>query len=429
MEAAPSVRISPETLRKNYRQIFQDLAGRGDLVWVDTREQRFLLVNSPAHVQEMLVDRAAALVKPDSQLIETGPPAPAPADDDVPVPEFRAALSRGMGNRRIPDVLAGITSAVDVETQGWHDGAYLPLMQMMRRLSINSMCRASFGSSFSASETDQAERALAATVRGFQVNTRAARRMDRWKFDRRRRKQGYMALDALSGSLIANADLSRPSELTATLHDLPRLAPSFTDAQIHGMITELFVGAVDPMAQTAAWTLFRFATETEAAARLRDEWDAVLTAGEPLDRAALGKLRYTEAFVREVTRLHPTNDRITRQAIEDTSIGGENVPTLARVILNVNALHRDPRFHEDPERFAPERWLDGRAGSHKFAYVAFGVGGRRCLGETMGVTSLIALLPALAHDWDFEFGKLRISKGARSQPAENTKLTLRARSS
>ena len=80
---APLVHVSPRTLRKDYRRTLVELASRGDLVWVDTGGQRFLLVNTPELVRELMVERAEELVKPDSQVIETGPPVPTAADDGI----------------------------------------------------------------------------------------------------------------------------------------------------------------------------------------------------------------------------------------------------------------------------------------------------------------------------------------------------------
>jgi cytochrome P450 len=413
---APLVHVSPRTLRKHHRRTLADLASHGDLVWVDTGRRRFLVVNSPDLVRELLVDRAEELVKPDSQVLETGPPAPASADDGIPVPEFRAALAKGMGAGRVQDVVESVTSAAADEVAQWRDGMRFRLMPRMRRLAITSTCRPAFGSRLSPGEVARAERAVRWIGRAIQVNSPAAQRWDRLTLNRRRRRGSFVQLLALIRSLAANADHSRPTELTATLDDLPRLAPSLTEDDLEAMLVELFLGAVGPLAQTAAWALLRFATEPEAAARLRREW-----AGAP----PTGKLPYTEGFVREVTRLHPTNERITRQATRETSLGGERIAELTRVILNVRALQCSPRFFEEPARFAPERWLDGRPSPNKFAYVAFGVGGRRCLGDTMAVAALTALLPALLRDWDLAFGKVRFTSKGRYQPAESVKVTVR----
>ena len=423
---ASLVRISPRTLRKHHRRTFGDLATRGDLVWVDTGQRRFLVVNSPDLVRELMIERAEQLVKPDSQVLETGPPAPASADDDIPVPEFRAALAKGMGASRVPDVVESVTAAASAEASEWRDGMRFRLMPRMRRLAINATCWPSFGSRLGPEEVARAERAVRWIGRSIQVNSRAAQRWDRLTLNRRRRRGSYRQLVALNARLVANADRSRPTELTATVEDLPQLAPALTDEDQQAMLVELFLGAVGPLAQTCAWTLLRFSTEPEAAARLHREWDAVVPVRGSIDRETLARLRYTEAFVREVTRLHPTNERITRHAAVETALGGERIPELTRVILNVGALHRNPRFFEEPTRFAPERWLDGRPTPNKFAYVAFGVGGRRCLGETMGVAALTAMLPALVRDWDVEFGKLGFASKGRYQPAESVKVTVRA---
>jgi cytochrome P450 family 138 len=409
---APLVRISPRTLRKHHRRVFDDVAAHGELVWVDTGHQRFLVVNSADLVRELMVDRSEELVKPSSQAIETGPPARALADHGVPVAEFRAALAKGMGPGRIPDAVESATSAARAEVAQWRDGMRFRLMPRMRRLAITATCWSSFGSRLSQKDVFLAEQIVRRAGRRVPVNTRAAERWDRLTLGRWRRRGSVAHLALLSRILVANADRSRPTQLTAVLDDLPRLAPSWTEFDRQTMLVELFRGAVGPLAQTCGWTLVRFASEPEAAAHLRAEWD-----GE--------NRTYTEAFVREVTRLHPTNERITRQAVAETALGGEHVPELTRIVLNVGALHGDPRSFEEPGRFAPERWLDGRPTPNKFAYVAFGLGGRRCLGEAMAVASVTAMLPALLRDWDIRFGKLRVATKGRHQPAESVKATVR----
>jgi cytochrome P450 len=123
-----------------------------------------------------------------------------------------------------------------------------------------------------------------------------------------------------------------------------------------------------------------------------------------------------------VTRLHPTNPRITRAALADTSVGGEPVPAHTRVVLNVNAIARDPRYYEEPDRLLPDRWLDGRP--HKFAYLSFGVGERRCLGEPFALAALTALLPALAAGRTFAFRELQEARRGRHQLAEGLRVTV-----
>ena len=164
-----------------------------------------------------------------------------------------------------------------------------------------------------------------------------------------------------------------------------------------------------PLTQTAGWLLLHFADQPLEAARLRAEWPAT---------------ERTSAFVREVTRLHPTNPRITRAALVDTSVGGERVPANTRVVLNVNAINRDVRLYEAPDRLQPDRWLDARP--PKFGYLSFGVGERRCLGETFAVAALTAILPALCREWDLDLAERRVTTSGRRQLAEGTVATIRS---
>jgi hypothetical protein len=264
-------------------------------------------------------------------------------------------------------------------------------MPLLRRVGIAAAVQGAFASELS----DEEVRRLEGVLRWFDEAPRVlpARRLSRHGLRRRLMEQ---ELRHVGTAVAAGADRSVPSELDAlAVGDVPALAG------------ELLLGAVGPLVQSAAWLVVRFTTERDEAARLRAEWPAT---------------RRTEAFVREVTRLHPTNPRITRTALVDTAVGGEPVPARSRIVLNVNAISRDARFFDEPERLLPDRWLAGRP--HKFAYLSFGIGERRCLGEALAVAALTALLPALAERWELRIVGLRETPAGRRQPAEGTRLAV-----
>ena len=128
-----------------------------------------------------------------------------------------------------------------------------------------------------------------------------------------------------------------------------------------------------------------------------------------------------------MTRLHPTNPLIVRVATEDTSVGGEAVPAGSLVVVHVAALHRDPDVFAEPERFLPERWLDGRTAEHRFSYAAFGIGDRRCLGEAIAMRSLTALVDAVAREWDLSFGAVDVAARGRRQLSDDARVSVRRR--
>ena len=420
-------RVPLRALRRDFLAVFEGLYSKADLVWVSVGRRRFLLVNGADQVREVMIERAEELVKPPSQTIEIGPPAAVVPGDGFPVPLFRRALAKGLGAERIGDMLDAVAAAAATETADWRDGSRPPLMPRLRRIAIRSVCRASFASRLADDEIAKVEGVMRWFDRKPRVTSPATRRWRRFTRHGMSEKRVMEQLASVAGSLIENADLSRPTEMSAVVRDLPAFAPSLTLEDRKDVVGELLLGATGPLTQTAGWTLLRFATEADAAEALRREWADVLAPGEPVNRASLGGLRYTDAFVREVTRLHGTNVRIVRSAVVDTAVGREPIPARTRVILNVNGLHRDPRLYDEPERFLPERWVDGRPSAHKFAYVAFGAGGRRCLGETMAMVALVALLPALTRTWDLAFADYRSSRTGRRQLAENTQVELSIR--
>ncbi|HEY2327201.1 MAG TPA: cytochrome P450 [Gaiellaceae bacterium] len=360
--AAPVVRVSVQALRDDFEQVFAGLAERGDAVWVEAGKQRFLLVNGAEQVHEVLVARSADLVKPRSQAIDTGPArAEPPLDFDL-----------GTVRREVTGDLAGADSAAAaiaaaaLETATWVDGSTVELMPALRRIAIRT-----YSPGIDDADVERLDRVL------------------RWLDDAPR---------VLPASRFGKYSLQRAAmqrELSLVVEHIG------SDSPVAG---DLVLGGTGPVAQTAGWLLFRFASLPEEAARLRAEWPAT---------------ERTEAFVREVTRLHPTNPRITRTAVVDTEVAGESVPAATRVVLNVNAISRSARFYDEPDRLLPDRWLGGRP--DKFAYLSFGIGERRCLGETFALSALTALLPALSSGRRLELVGAETTATGRRQLAEGTR--------
>jgi epi-isozizaene 5-monooxygenase / beta-farnesene synthase len=420
--AAPQVQLRVEELLDDFEAAFDRLGDSGELVWVAIGAQRFLLVNGAARVREVLIDRSAELVKPRRQTVETGPPQPE-APSPIPIPAFRRALAHGLAGRD-GDLVAALADAAVLETREWTDGATVALMPALRRIAIRGTLRGLFA----VEPTDEEVTQLEGAMRWFDDAPRVStpRRFKGLSGHALRRPLVLGQLGAVSKSLVRRADRSRPSELTAVVSDLAEHSPELGERERLGLIGELLLGAAGPLTQTAGWMLWRFATERAEVEPLRAEWDEALAGDVPLDEA-VGRCRRTEAFVREVTRFHPTNPRITRVAVVDTEVGGEAVPAHTRVVLNVKRVNREPSVYAEPERFDSARWLDGRPAASTFAYVSFGSGERRCPGEHVGLSGLVGLLPTLVRDRDVEIGEIAASRTGRHQLADDAAVALRPR--
>ncbi|KAM3963690.1 cytochrome P450 338A1 [Aphomia sociella] len=96
---------------------------------------------------------------------------------------------------------------------------------------------------------------------------------------------------------------------------------------------------------------------------------------------------YLDVTVKESLRLHPPYSVITRQCVK-TYHYDSNLLIDKRITINVpvDALHKDEIYYHKPEIFNPNRFLDNdNSNSHSYAYLPFGTGPRKCIGEQLSL--------------------------------------------
>ena len=71
-----------------------------------------------------------------------------------------------------------------------------------------------------------------------------------------------------------------------------------------------------------------------------------------------------------------------------------------RVLNHHGVASRRPEFVSEPDVFKPERWLRANTDQglrHKFAYMPFGFGARRCLGKRYAEQEMMLVLAKVSH--------------------------------
>ncbi|KAF4408497.1 cytochrome P450 [Streptomyces lycii] len=161
------------------------------------------------------------------------------------------------------------------------------------------------------------------------------------------------------------------------------------------------------------WVFHELARHPEAEQRLHGELDTVLGHGRrPVEAEDLPRLTYARQVLFEVLRLYPPVWLLARRALEPVRLGDVELPEGAEVAFSKYALHRHPALHRDPDRFDPDRWLPERARSlPRGAYIPFGTGHRKCIGDNQAVTHSLTMLAAIASRW-----RLRSVPGHRVRP-------------
>ncbi|XP_024941102.1 cytochrome P450 6k1 isoform X2 [Cephus cinctus] len=85
----------------------------------------------------------------------------------------------------------------------------------------------------------------------------------------------------------------------------------------------------------------------------------------------------------ETLRKYPTIPMITREVTKSYTIPGTDIvlPVGLKCLLPIYAIHRDPKYYPDPERFDPERFNDEvKRERPAHTFLPFGGGPRFCLG-------------------------------------------------
>lgn len=207
----------------------------------------------------------------------------------------------------------------------------------------------------------------------------------------RRFKRAREMLDAIIYGLIARrrrdgGDRGDALSLLLAARDAETgVRPS--DAQIRDEIMTLFIAGHETTANALTWALYLLAQHDEVDRRLA----AALRDG---DRA------YLERVVKEVLRLYPPAWIIGREALHDVTLGdGTFIARGTTVFAAPLLLHRQAANFPAPDRFDPDRWL--RTEPPPFAYVPFGGGSRRCIGEEFALTEAAIVLAAIVRRYRF----------------------------
>ena len=100
---------------------------------------------------------------------------------------------------------------------------------------------------------------------------------------------------------------------------------------------------------------------------------------DALARAREGEDSYLDAVVQETLRVRPVIPAVLRKLQAPVELGGWQLPAGVTVMPAITLLHSDPTHFPEPERFLPERFLEGGQGS-TYTWIPFGGGRRRCLG-------------------------------------------------
>ncbi|NER27801.1 MAG: cytochrome P450 [Symploca sp. SIO1C4] len=155
------------------------------------------------------------------------------------------------------------------------------------------------------------------------------------------------------------------------------------------------------------WALLYMITYPDVQAKIQQELDEVVGRGQKISYKHRVELPFTEACINEIFRhsSSTTLPPVPYTTIRDTNLEGYFIPKNTPIIVSYYSLTRDQRYWEEPEQFNPYRFLDKNGKLRKKLldkFYPFGMGARRCIGESLGRFQIFLFFTNLMHQCKFE---------------------------
>ncbi|XP_060066309.1 cytochrome P450 3A8-like [Ylistrum balloti] len=161
-----------------------------------------------------------------------------------------------------------------------------------------------------------------------------------------------------------------------------------TESEIAAQAVLFFLAGYDTTASTLTFLMYHLVIYPEVCDKVLQEIDEKFGKNVP-DYDNVCELTYLEMCINETMRLFPIATRIDRMASRDIVIGNINIPKDMVVNIPVGAIHKDPEFWPEPEKFIPERFTaEAKVKMDPFVYLPFGAGPRSCIGLRLAMLEM-----------------------------------------
>jgi cytochrome P450 len=202
--------------------------------------------------------------------------------------------------------------------------------------------------------------------------------------------------------------------------------------QLRDDLMTMLIAGHETTAAVLTWAVFMLAQNPDKLVKAQAEVDTVLAQRNPTYEC-IKKLQYIRLIIAEALRLYPQPPLLIRRALQpDTLPGGYRgdkdgypIPRGTDIFISVYNLHRSPYFWDQPDNFEPERFLipqdnkgiEGWAGFDPykgqaalypneiisdFAFLPFGGGPRKCVGDQFALMESTVGLAMLLQKFDIE---------------------------
>lgn len=381
----------PQIIKDPFGYLKQAQADYGDLYNLNLGLTKMLVLNHPRQVQHVLVDNAQNYRKGGAMWDAIR----AMLGNGLVVSEGsfwlrqRRMMQPQFHRQRLAALTELMVSAMQEALDTWEpasaDDSDFNLAPAFNELTMKVITRTLFGTGLSTEEMDRVSKALDYSV-NYILKAIVLNGLPSWMPapGKKEFEKSIKQIDETVYRIIANSRKNGGAQnhMMAMLLDLvdDETGEGMTDQQLRDEVTTLFLAGYETTSIALTWAWDFLTHRPDVMEKLQAEVDSVL--GDRLPTFAdLMQLPYCRMVLQETLRIRPSAWQLPRTAVADDEIDGYSIPAGTTVTGLIYMCHYHPEEWENPEVFDPERFQPGKAEKrHKFAYMPFGAGQRKCIG-------------------------------------------------
>ncbi|KIJ40563.1 hypothetical protein M422DRAFT_32212 [Sphaerobolus stellatus SS14] len=177
-----------------------------------------------------------------------------------------------------------------------------------------------------------------------------------------------------------------------------------TDQDLMEQVLTFLGAGHETTASGISWTLWLLATNPEYQTRLREELLPVLEANPRPDYRTLKDLTLLDGVIMESLRLLPPVPLTLRRSTRDDTVDGNFIPKGTLLYISIRVINTySGIWGPDAQEFRPERWSNlPSTYNSTFSFSSFIAGPHSCIGRTMAIMEMKAIIAGLIAHFSFE---------------------------
>nr|XP_054761058.1 cytochrome P450 3A8-like [Lytechinus pictus] len=176
-----------------------------------------------------------------------------------------------------------------------------------------------------------------------------------------------------------------------------------TDKELCAQAVTFFIAGYETTTTLLGFIFYALARNSHVQEKLIDEVDKMTPSRDSVGYSSVASMPYMDKVVCETLRMFPPAFIANRVCTETLEYNGIVLEKGVQVMFPLKAIHHNPEYWPEPEKFDPERFNKSeREKRHPYSYLPFGSGPRNCVGMRFALMETKMAVCRLLQKFRFE---------------------------